>query len=322
MAKDRYRYDPDSFKVEKERLTLRDKLRKSAVTIISSLVLATLLLLAAYLFFNSPKERIMQREIDNLKLQYAILNGRMEQAQKILDDLSDRDDNIYRIIFEAEPLHDSTQRGENGVIQYAHLEGFENSPTIISTTWRMDQLFNRLYAQSKSFNEVFEIAKKKEEMLRCIPAIQPIRDIDLKRISSYFGYRPDPYYKVRKFHKGIDFSAPTGKEVVATGDAKVVEVKRSRRGYGNILVLDHGYAYQTVYAHLNEFKVRKGETVKRGQVIATVGNTGKSTAPHLHYEIRKNGKAINPIHFFFNDLSPDQYEEILKLSLRPTQSMD
>jgi murein DD-endopeptidase MepM/ murein hydrolase activator NlpD len=323
MAKVKYHFNPESFTVEEVKLTFRDRLRRGIISIISGLVLAVLLLFVAYTFFSSPKERMMQREIAHLELQYAILNDRMEQAQKVLDDLSDRDDNIYRVIFEAEPVPESKRKaGYGGVDRYARLDGFDNSEMMISTTRRMDQLYSQLYVQSKSFDEVFELAKTKEEMLRRIPAIQPVRDIDIKRISSYYGYRTDPFYKVRKFHDGVDFSAPIGKEIVATGDGTVVEIKRSRRGYGNTLIIDHGYSYKTVYAHLHTFEVRKGQKVKRGQVIGTIGNTGKSTAPHLHYEVRKNNRAVNPIHFFFNDLTPEQYEEMLELSLRPTQSMD
>ncbi len=323
MAKIKYHFNPESFTVEEIKLTFRDRFRKYIISLITGVVLSVLLLFVAYTFFSSPKERMMQREIDHLELQYTILYDRMEQAQKVLDDLSDRDDNIYRVIFEAEPVSASIRKaGYGGVDRYARLDGFENSDMMINATRKMDQLYSQLYVQSKSFDEVFELAKKKEEMLRCIPAIQPLRDVDLKRISSYYGYRTDPFYKVRKFHDGVDFSAPMGKEVVATGDGKVVEVKRSRRGYGNTIIIDHGYSYKTVYAHLNTFEVKKGQKVKRGQVIATVGNTGKSTAPHLHYEVHKNNRTINPIHFFFNDLTPEQYEEILDLSLRPTQSMD
>ena len=179
-----------------------------------------------------------------------------------------------------------------------------------------------MYIQSKSFDEVFDLAKNKEEMLRHIPAIQPVKNVDLKRISSYFGYRTDPFYKVKKFHEGLDFSAPTGTEVYTTGDGKVISTKKSRRGYGNTILIDHGFNYVTKYCHLSSFNVKRGQQVKRGQVIGAVGNTGKSTAPHLHYEVQKNGRAVNPIYYFFNDLTPEQFEEIIELSTLPTQSMD
>ncbi|NCD40882.1 MAG: M23 family metallopeptidase [Bacteroidia bacterium] len=323
MAKIRYHFNPESFTVEQVKLTFGDRLKRSIIAMISGMVFSALLLFVAYTFFASPKERMMQREIEQMELQYAILSDRMEVAQHVLDDLRDRDDNIYRIIFEAEPVSIAERKaGYGGVDRYARLDGYERSGMMISATKKMDQITSQLYVQSKSFDEVYELARKKEQMLRCIPAIQPIRDNDIRRISSYFGYRTDPFYKIRKFHEGVDFSAPMGKEVVATADGKVIDVVRSRRGYGNTVIIDHGYSYKTIYGHLNSFKVVEGQQVVRGQVIATVGNSGKSTAPHLHYEIRKNNTPVNPIHFFYNDLTPEQYELILELSLSPTQSMD
>lgn len=323
MAKVKYHFNPESYTVEKVKYTFHDWLRRSLTAIFSGLIFSVLLMVFVFTLFESPKERMMERELQQWELQYQILSDRMEQTEKVLSDLQDRDDNIYRIIFEAEPIPASVREaGYGGVDRYARLDGYENSKVIISATQQLDRITSQIYVQSKSFDEVYELARKKEEMLRCLPAIQPIRDNDIRRISSYYGYRTDPFYKVRKFHDGVDFSAPLGKEVIATGDGKVIEVKRSRRGYGNTIIIDHGFSYKTVYAHLNSFNVKKGDEVKRGQVIGAIGNTGKSTAPHLHYEVRKNNHAINPIHFFFNDLTPEQYEEILELSLLPTQTMD
>jgi len=323
MAKVKYHFNPESYTVEKVKVTFRDWLRRSLTAIFSGLIFSVLLMVFVFPLFESPKERMMKRELQQWELQYQILSDRMEHTEKVLGDLQDRDDNIYRIIFEAEPIPASVRKaGYGGVDRYARLDGYDNSKVIINATQQLDRITSQIYVQSKSFDEVYELARKKEEMLRCLPAIQPIRDNDIRRISSYYGYRTDPFYKVRKFHDGVDFSAPLGKEVIATGDGKVIEVKHSRRGYGNTIIIDHGFSYKTVYAHLNSFNVKKGDNVKRGQVIGAIGNTGKSTAPHLHYEVRKNNRAINPIHFFFNDLTPEQYEEILELSLLPTQSMD
>ncbi|MCF8404850.1 MAG: M23 family metallopeptidase, partial [Bacteroidales bacterium] len=212
--------------------------------------------------------------------------------------------------------------GFGGADRYAKLEGYKNSDLIINMTKRLDMIHGQLVVQSESFDEVFDLARNKAQMLACIPAIQPVANKDLKRLSSYYGYRTDPIYKVRKFHPGIDFSAPTGTEIYATGDGIITEITRSRRGYGNKLEIDHGYGYTTMYAHIHDFKVRKGQKVKRGQLIATVGNTGKSTAPHLHYEIRKDDKRVNPIYYFFNDLTPEEYSRVLELSALPTQSLD
>ena len=240
-----------------------------------------------------------------------------------MDELENRDDNIYRVIFEAEPIPKSIrQAGIGGVDRYANLEGFAESKLLIETAKKLDKLKSEIYVQSKSFDEVFAMARNKEKMLASIPAIQPIRNIDMRRISSYFGYRIDPFYKVKKFHEGLDFSAPKGTPVHVTGDGRVVRVIRSNRGYGNEILVNHGFGYMTRYAHLSAFKVKKGQYVKRGQVIGLVGDTGKSTAPHLHYEVIKNHHPINPIDFFFNDLTPIEYSKMVELSKIPTQSMD
>jgi murein DD-endopeptidase MepM/ murein hydrolase activator NlpD len=277
----------------------------------------------AYTFFESPKEKILKREIAQYKLQYKILNERIEQLGVIAQDLQERDDDIYRVIFEAEPVsRDLRKAGYGGSDKYARLAGYQNSDLLISTTQKVDQLAAKMYVQSKSFDDVFRMAKNKEKMLAALPAIQPVSNKSLKRISSYYGYRTDPFYKVRKFHEGIDFSAPTGTPIYATGNGRVSYVHYSNGGYGNRLEIDHGFNYKTVYAHLSKFAVKKGEKVRRGQIIGYVGNTGKSTAPHLHYEVRKNNRPVNPIYYFFNDITPEEFETMVALSRRPSQSMD
>lgn len=266
---------------------------------------------------------MQKRELSEYQLQFKIMNNRLDKMQKVMNELANRDDNIYRVIFEADPVPKSVrQAGIGGVDRYASLEGYNSSQLLVETAKKLDRLTSEIYVQSKSFDQVFAMAKNKEKMLASIPAIQPIRNIQLKRISSYFGYRTDPFYKVKKLHEGLDFSAPRGTPIHVTGDGKVIQVKRSKRGYGNEIIVDHGYGYKTLYAHLSAFKVKKGQNVKRGQVIGLVGNTGKSTAPHLHYEVRKNNVPIDPIYFFFSDLTPDEYSQMLKLSKIPTQSMD
>jgi murein DD-endopeptidase MepM/ murein hydrolase activator NlpD len=200
---------------------------------------------------------------------------------------------------------------------------YSNSELLIETAKKLDKIASQVYVQSKSFDEVYDLAINKEKMLASIPAIQPVKNTDLKRLSSFYGYRPDPIYKVRKFHAGVDFSAPQGTPVFAPGDGVVKKTKISRRGYGNTIEIDHGYGYVTFYAHLKEIKVRKGQKVTRGELIATVGNSGKSTAPHLHYEVRKNGNnPVNPIYYFYNDLTPEEFETVLERSKIPTQSLD
>ena len=234
-----------------------------------------------------------------------------------------RDDNIYRMILEADPIPSSVRRaGFGGSNRYVALDGYVNSEMVINTAKRIDIMTSQLYVQSKSFDELFEMAKNKSEMLSCIPAIMPVRGVDIYRISSHYGQRTDPFYKVTKFHSGIDFSGPEGLGIYATGDGTIAKVEKNKGGYGNCIIVDHGYGYKTRYAHLKSIKVKKGEKVKRGQEIGTLGNTGKSTAPHLHYEVIKNNRAVNPINFFFNDITPEEYDKIIELSQYPSQTLD
>jgi len=323
MAKTRYTFNTKTLAYEEHRLTTGQKIFKTFLFLVTALAFSSLIIFFAYTFMSSPKERMLKREIAQYELQYEIMNDRVDQMQKLLNELSERDDNIYRVIFEANPIPKSVRRaGYGGIDRYARLEGYNNSELLISTAEKLDEVASQIYVQSKSFDEVYDMALNKEKMLASIPAIQPVRNIDLKRLSSFYGYRPDPIYKVQKFHRGVDFSAPQGTPVYAPGEGRVSKVTRSRKGYGNQIEIDHGYGYVTFYAHLKEFKVKKGDFVKRGQLIATIGNTGKSTAPHLHYEVKKDGRSANPIYYFFNDLTPEEYEQLLELSKLPNQSLD
>jgi len=323
MSKVKYRFNKHSLTFDRVQVTLRKRLLLFLSHISTGLVFTAVILLLVYNFIDSPKEKAQKREIEQLKLQYQILNDQLDQFSTVLADLQERDDNIYRVIFEAEPIPSSVREaGIGGIDRYEKLKGYSNSEILIETQKRMDRIMGQLYVQSKSFDEVFSMARNKEKMLASIPAIQPVNNKDIKRIGSYFGYRMDPFYKVKKFHEGVDFTAPVGTEIYATGNGKVTKAGRNQGGYGNMIVIDHDYSYETVYAHLSKLKVREGELVKRGQVIGYVGNTGKSTAPHLHYEVRKSNRAVNPIYFFYNDLTPEQFELMLDLSARPSQSMD
>jgi murein DD-endopeptidase MepM/ murein hydrolase activator NlpD len=241
-------------------------------------------------------------------------------------DIQQRDDNIYRVIFESEPISSSIRKaGFGGVNKYANLENLENAELVIKTATHLDRLAKEAYIQSKSYDEVMRLALNKEKMLAAIPAIQPVSNKDLKRTASGWGYRIHPIYKIRKFHYGMDFTAPTGTEIYATGDGVVATVKgnkRSKIGFGLEIIIDHGFGYETLYAHLNEFNVKAGQKVKRGDVIGYVGNTGGSTAPHLHYEIHKNGKPVNPEYFYFKDLTPQEYEKMVAISSNMGQSFD
>jgi murein DD-endopeptidase MepM/ murein hydrolase activator NlpD len=323
MAKKRYQYDPRSLKFVEVRRTARVFIVKGLSFLSASIVIAALLVIGFFYFFDSPKEKMLKREVKEYEIRFMEMNKRLGQIENVLADVADRDDNIYRVIFEAEPIPaDMRRAGFGGVERYSRLDGYTNSEILIATNKKLDQVTSQLYVQSRSLDEVYKMARNKADMLASIPAIQPVSNKDLKRLSSFYGLRTDPIYKVKKFHEGVDFSAPKGTEIYSTGDGVVVNARKSNRHYGNTIKIDHGYGYVTVYAHMEDFSVKKGEHVKRGQVIGTVGNTGKSTAPHLHYEVRKNGRPLNPIHYFFNDLTPEEYEEVLVLSQRPTQSLD
>ena len=323
MAKIKYKYNPNTLNYEKIQLTLLDKLKKGLTYILVGLFFATIIIALAYTFIDSPKELSLKRELAQLKSEYELLNKNLDQAEALMADMEVRDDNIYRQILESEPIPQSVRAaGVGGVNRYKHLEGYTNSELVINTQKRIDKLKKRLYVQSKSFDEVVEFALSKEKMLASIPAIQPVPNKNLKRASSGFGYRMHPIYKVRKMHWGMDFSAPTGTEIFATGDGKIAKVEKSRRGYGWHIIIEHGYGYETLYAHMSRIDVRRGQKVSRGDVIGLVGNTGTSTAPHLHYEVIKDGKKINPANFYFNDLTPEEYDLMIELSATVNQSFD
>jgi murein DD-endopeptidase MepM/ murein hydrolase activator NlpD len=322
MSKVKYKFNKKSLTFERAHVTLKKRLLYFFTHLSTGVVFAAVVLILAYNLLDSPKERAQKREIEQMKLQYRMLNDHLDRVTKLIADLQDRDDNIYRVIFEAEPVPSSVrQAGIGGVDRYEKLKGYDNSQLLIETQKTMDKILSQLYIQSKSFDEVFELAKNKEKMLVSIPAIQPVNNKDLRRIGSYFGTRTDPFYKVHKFHEGIDFSAPVGTEIYATGNGTVVSVGRNA-GYGNEIVIDHGYNYKTKYAHLSRMFVKPGQNIRRGQIIGYVGNTGKSTSPHLHYEVHKNNVPVNPIYYFFNDLTPEEFQMMLEFSAVPSQTMD
>lgn len=323
MSKVKYKFNKKSLTFDRVQTTFRKRALYFFSHLSTGLVFAAVVLILAYNFVDSPKQKALKRELEQMKLQYRVFDDQLDKVTRIIKDLQDRDDNIYRVIFEAEPIPGSIREaGIGGIDRYEKLKGYSNSDIMIEAEKKMDKIMGQLYVQSKSFDEVFNLAKNKEKMLASVPAIQPVNNKDLRRIGSYFGMRVDPFYKVRKFHEGIDFSATVGTEIYATGNGTVIEAGRGEGGYGNEIVIDHGYNYRTLYAHLSRIFVKPGQKILRGQIIGNVGNTGKSTSPHLHYEVHKNGIAINPIYFFFNDLTPAQFQMMLDLSQRPSQSMD
>lgn len=323
MPKAKYYLNTQSLKYEKVVIPFRKKFFRLFGWFATAGVFSVLVVLIAYSYLDSPKEKQLKREISDLALQYEILQRRVDQADAVLNELESNDDNIYRVIFEADPIPASVrQAGYGGVNKYRELEGYSNSELLIATTKKIDRLTRQLYIQSKSHDEIFALAKNKTQMLASIPAIQPLSNKDLTRIASGFGYRIHPIYKTSIMHTGLDFTAPAGTEIYATGNGIVEKVEYEGRGYGNNVIIKHGYGYQTLFGHMSRVKVRTGQKVNRGDVIGFVGNTGTSTGPHLHYEVIKNDKKINPVNFFYNDLTPEEYEKMLIISSQQNQSFD
>ena len=323
MAKVKYYYDTKTLSYKRIELSGLNKLKRLFYFLIGSTFTGLIMVIVFFQFFDSPKEKRLNREIDALTTQYEIVEDKLNQVELVLDDIQNRDDNIYRVIFEAEPIPKSIRKaGYGGINRYENLKGYSNSELIINTSEKVDQISKQLYIQSKSYDEIIELAKNKADMLAALPAIQPVSNKNLSRMASGYGYRIHPIYKTRKLHAGMDFSAKTGTPIYATGDGKIYKVRKSRRGYGNHVIIDHGYGYKTLYAHMTKYVVRRGQKVKRGEVIGYVGSTGTSVAPHLHYEVHKDGRKINPVNFYYNDLNPEEYEKMLEISSQNNQSFD
>lgn len=324
MSKVKYYYDSETLSYRKIEYK---KGRRTAYIIMAILAafLAGFLLLIVFLNLpqiETPKEKRLGRELDNMKLHYQTLNKKVEQSENVLEDLETRDNDIYRVYFEANPIpEDKRKAGFGGINRYKDLEGYGNSDLIIRTNKQIDQLEKRIVVASKSLDEITDLANDKEKLLSSIPAIQPIENKDLRRISSGYGKRWHPILKTMRMHKGIDFASNVGAEIYATGDGTVKKVAEGQ-GYGKLVIIDHGFGYETRYGHMSEFKVSEGDKVKRGQVIGLIGNTGLSTGPHVHYEIRKDGETVDPINYFYGDLSSEEYEDLLKKSSLKNQSMD
>jgi murein DD-endopeptidase MepM/ murein hydrolase activator NlpD len=323
MAKVKYYYDPKTLSYRKIEKNAAYRLRNGLIYIASVLLSAIAFILLADSFIDSPKEKRLRRELENMEIQFSILDERMDQVGTVISDLQERDDNIYRVIFEAEPLPASVREaGFGGANRYSKLEGFENSDLIKSTAGRLDRLTKQVYVQSKSFDDIVEMAKDKKEFLASIPAIQPVANENLRRMASGYGWRLDPFTKAPKMHYGMDFSAESGTPVYSTGDGKVLRADSRASGFGNHIRIDHGYGYITIYAHLNDYNVQKGQKVKRGDLIGYVGNTGRSRGPHLHYEVHLNGERLNPVNFYYGELSAEEFNTIIEMASQSNQSFD
>jgi murein DD-endopeptidase MepM/ murein hydrolase activator NlpD len=323
MKKIKYYYNTNTLRYEKLETPLRVKLLRIFGFLAAALVTATLISFFAFRFVGSPSEKLLRNENERLKDNYSELNDQVKAMQQQMSELEKRDNGVYRAIFEANPIPDSARAKElEKNLELAKIEGMSNYELSHSIIESMNNLSARISAQTASYTELGGLLKNKEIILACTPAIQPLSNKDLKRIASGFGYRIDPIYKTTKMHPGIDFTAPQGTPIYATADGVVKMAGFSDGGYGNHVIINHGYGYETLYGHMFKVKAKAGQKVKRGEVIGYVGSTGKSTGPHCHYEVHKNGQKIDPIYFFYNDLSPDQYDLLLKKATSSNQSFD
>lgn len=323
MKKQKFRYNPVTLSYDKVEVSWREKLLRVILVAAPAIVLGFLFYLLFSSLFKSTREKNLEIEYANVSAQITQMNEDYALVERVLKDLQKKDDELYRVAFNAEPFPENLRKmGTGGGDDYAHLEGTQFSDRLIELNKRLKEIEKQIYAQSISFDEVIALAKEKDKMLSCIPAIQPVSNEDLNQISSGFGMRIDPIYKTARMHWGLDFTADEGTNVYSTGNGVVKDLEQNAWGYGNCVLIDHGFGYVSRYAHLSAFKVKKGDKITRGQLIGLVGSTGKSTAPHLHYEIEKNGVKIDPIHFFHSDITPEEYERLLELAKNANQTFD
>lgn len=323
MKKIKYYYNTNTLRYEKLETPLRVKLLRVLGFISAAIVTAIIIVSIAYRYFPSATEKRLITDNLELQQQYEVLEERTKKIQQQVTELEKRDNEVYRTIFEADPIPDSIRAKEMAQQKETQLvmkmANFQLENSIVET---INNLSNRINAQERSYNEIAEFIKNKEELLASTPAIQPVSNSDLKRIASGFGYRIDPVYKTVKYHNGLDFSAPQGTPIYATANGTIRTAANLGSGYGNHVVINHGYGYETLYGHMFRIKVKAGQRVKRGEIIGWVGSTGKSTGPHCHYEVHKNGRHLDPVYFFYNDLTPEQYDRLLKMAAASNQSFD
>lgn len=323
LKKIKYFYNTHSLRYEKLEVPLRVKLLRVFAFLATALVTAALIVWIGFRYIGSPNERILRDQLDDYREGFELMDHQIKQLQQQMGELETRDNKVYRAIFEANPIPDSARAKDQAKkAEISLVQRLSNDALVGGMMTQLNTLSARAAFQSKSYLEIDEMIKNKEKLLAAIPAIQPVSNKDLRKIASGFGSRIDPVYKVTKFHAGLDFTAQQGTPIYATADGRVSEANFNDGGYGNHVVINHGYGYETLYGHMVRIKARVGRTVKRGEVIGWVGNTGKSTGPHCHYEVHKNGSPVDPVYFFYNDLTPEQFDRMLKLAKASNQSFD
>lgn len=314
MRKVYYIYNPKTRTYDRIYPTIRQRVLSILRRLFIGMGLGAASFILLLWIFGSPSEKELRIENSRLVAQYKVLSRRLDDALGVMKDIQQRDDNLYRVVLQADPVADALRTtGYGGTNRYEELMDMANSDLVVNTTQKMDMLDRQLYIQSQSFDEVVELCKEHDDMLKCIPAIQPVSNKDLKKTASGYGLRIDPIYKTTKFHEGMDFSANIGTPIYATGNGTVTKAGW-QSGYGKIVKINHGYGYETWYAHMNKIDVRVGQKVVRGEVIGEVGNTGKSTGPHLHYEVHVKGRVVNPVNYYFMDLNADDYDQMIQIA--------
>lgn len=323
MSKVKYYYDPETLSYRKVVRKKRTTAKYIFVFLLAAGLFGFFTVLIASQYFESPKEKALARELQNMQLQYELLDKKIDEVEMVLNNLEERDNAIYRLYFEANPIPTEQRRqGFGGINRYKKFEGYDNSNLVINANRRLDIIQKQIVVQSKSLDEIAILAEDKEKFLAAIPAIQPVNNEDLTRMASGFGFRTDPFTKARKFHHGMDFTAPRGTPIYASGDGVVKRADAGSSGYGKHIRIDHGYGYVSLYAHLYKYNVKKNQKVKRGDLIGFVGSTGRSQAPHLHYEVWKDGVRINPINFYYGNLSAEEFNKLLAKASIENQSLD
>jgi len=324
MAKQKYYYDKDSCKYIRVKTTPGTVILNTLGILSLTLIMAAGIVILYHNYFESPKEVKLKNELKNLEFYYDELFKKVNDLDKQMTDMAYRDDNIYRVVLGSEPIDKGIREaGVGGADRYEDIRtrDIEHEELIVKLNESVDKLRRKVYIESKSHDEIIELADNKEKLFAAIPAIQPIPKRETVMLASGFGIRIHPIYKVRKMHTGIDFAAPIGTPIYAAADGVIDNVEISFTGYGKKVEIDHGYGYRTRYAHMHMFVVKRGQRIKRGELIGYVGDTGLSTAPHLHYEVFINGSQVNPIHYFFNDLNPAEYAKIIELASIENQSL-
>jgi murein DD-endopeptidase MepM/ murein hydrolase activator NlpD len=321
--KDRFVFNTHTLSYEKAVIGWGTRIFRFLAFMVAAFVFSLVISTIYYRFFDSPKDKILKAELSEMQNQFYLVNREVDRLSGILDELHYRDGNIYRVVFESDPIdEDVWQAGSGGINKYRNLEKYDNAELMTDISTKVDKLKKRMVIQSKSYDEIATMITNKQQMLASIPSVQPVLNRKLDRVASGFGWRVDPIYKIQKFHEGMDFTCPIGTEVYVTGDGTVEAVNFSFGGYGNEIVVNHGYGYRTRYAHLSRFKVKVGQKVKRGEVIGETGSTGKSTGPHLHYEVIKNRSAVNPVYYYYNDLKDVDFQKMIEISNNPGQTLD